>query len=250
MTDPLFDLEGKSIIVAGAASGLGRAIAHALKARGAHLTLSDLSGSGLSTVAGELGPEVATHQSDITSEADAASLTSYATQRFGGLDGVVNTAGVLHIAPALELDLERFRKSLDVNVTGAFVLSRAAARQMEKRGGRIVHLSSVSSLVTNLNYAAYAASKAALSQVVRVLAREWAPMGVTVNAIGPAMTETGMTSQFLSDDAFRAQALASIPMGRFGTALDLVGAIVLLLAPGGVFITGQTIYVDGGRTLT
>jgi NAD(P)-dependent dehydrogenase (short-subunit alcohol dehydrogenase family) len=108
----------------------------------------------------------------------------------------------------------------------------------------------VSSLVANLDYAAYATSKAALSQLVRVLAREWAPRGITVNAIGPAMTETGMTQVLLSDRQFRAQALASIPMGRFGTPHDLIGMVVLLLARAGAFITGQTIYVDGGRTLT
>ena len=115
--------------------------------------------------------------------------------------------------------------------------------------GRIVHFASVSSLVANVNYAAYASSKAALSQLVRVLAREWAPSGVSINAIGPAMTETGMTAGYLSDPDFRKQALSAIPMGRFGTPEDLVGLLVLLLAPGGSFITGQTIFVDGGRTL-
>jgi NAD(P)-dependent dehydrogenase (short-subunit alcohol dehydrogenase family) len=148
------------------------------------------------------------------------------------------------------MEVQRFRHTLDVNVTGALVLSRSAARAMGDRGGRIIHFASVSSLVANVNYAAYAASKAALSQLVRVLAREWADSGITVNAIGPAMTETGMTENFLSDPAFRAQALASIPLGRFGTPEDLIGPVILLLSQAGAFITGQTIYVDGGRTLT
>jgi NAD(P)-dependent dehydrogenase (short-subunit alcohol dehydrogenase family) len=121
---------------------------------------------------------------------------------------------------------------------------------MADQGGRIVHFASVSSLVANVDYAAYATSKAALVQLVRVLAREWAPRAVTVNAIGPAMTETGMTKTLLSDPQFRAQALASIPLGRFGQPEDLIGMVVLLLAAAGAFITGQTIYVDGGRTLT
>jgi NAD(P)-dependent dehydrogenase (short-subunit alcohol dehydrogenase family) len=120
---------------------------------------------------------------------------------------------------------------------------------MQDKGGRIVHFASVSSVVANINYAAYATSKAALSQLVRVLAREWAATGITVNAIGPAMTETGMTGGYLSDGSFRNQALASIPLGRFGTPEDLIGPLVLLLSPAGAFITGQTIYVDGGRTL-
>jgi NAD(P)-dependent dehydrogenase (short-subunit alcohol dehydrogenase family) len=103
--------------------------------------------------------------------------------------------------------------------------------------------------VANINYAAYATSKAALSQLVRVLAREWAATGITVNAIGPAMTETGMTGGYLSGASFRNQALASIPLGRFGAPEDLIGPLVLLLSSAGAFITGQTIYVDGGRTL-
>jgi NAD(P)-dependent dehydrogenase (short-subunit alcohol dehydrogenase family) len=201
-------------------------------------------------VAAELGPGVASRAADITREADADALMAHAVARFGRVDGVVNTAGLLRIAPALDLEVAQFRDTLDVNVTGALLLSRAAARAMADNGGRIVHLASVSSQVANLNYAAYASSKAALAQLVRVLAREWAPRAITVNAIGPAMTETGMTGTFLADPAFRAQALASIPMGRFGTPEDLVGMVVLLLAPAGAFITGQTIYVDGGRTLT
>jgi NAD(P)-dependent dehydrogenase (short-subunit alcohol dehydrogenase family) len=120
---------------------------------------------------------------------------------------------------------------------------------MGRRGGRVVHFASVSSHVANQNYAAYATSKAALSQMVRVLAREWAPDGITVNALGPAMTETGMTGSYLSDAEFRAQALSVIPLGRFGSPEDLIAPLMLLLAPGGSFITGQTLFVDGGRTL-
>ena len=113
----------------------------------------------------------------------------------------------------------------------------------------MVHIASVSSLVANPNYAAYASSKAALSHLIRVLAREWAPRNIRVNALGPAMTETPLTAPHLADATFQAGALASIPMGRFGQPDDLLAAMLLLIGPGGRFITGQTIYVDGGRTL-
>jgi NAD(P)-dependent dehydrogenase (short-subunit alcohol dehydrogenase family) len=249
MPDALFQIAGRSIVIAGAASGLGRAMARALSARRAHLTLADISAVPLEALAREVGPHVATCVADITREANADALMAQARECFGRVDGVVNTAGLLHVAPALALETERFKETLDVNVTGAFLLSRAAARAMQDKGGRLVHFASVSSVVANVNYAAYATSKAALSQLVRVLAREWAATGITVNAIGPAMTETGMTGGYLSDAAFRNQALASIPLGRLGTPEDLVGALVLLLSPAGAFITGQTIYVDGGRTL-
>ncbi|MBT3305859.1 MAG: SDR family oxidoreductase, partial [Alphaproteobacteria bacterium] len=141
-----------------------------------------------------------------------------------------------------------FRECIDVNLTGAFVLSQAVAEAMGENG-RIIHLASVSSLVANTQYAAYASSKAALSQLVRVLAREWAPKNITVNAIGPAMIETPMTEEYLAKPEFREQAVAVIPMGRLAEPRDLMGTIILLLADGGTFITGQTIYVDGGRTL-
>lgn len=249
MSDPLFDIACRSIVVAGAASGLGRAMAHALAARGVHVTIADSSPAPLAVLAQELGPDVAMQVADITREADTDALMALATERFGAVDGVVNTAGLLRIAPALALDAADFKETLDVNVTGALLLSRSAARAMRGKGGRIIHFASVSSTVANINYAAYATSKAALSQLIRVLAREWAPLGITVNAIAPAMTETGMTGKYLSDAGFREQALASIPLGRLGTPEDLFGVLILLLSAAGAFITGQTIYVDGGRTL-
>lgn len=250
MSDALFDVRGRSFVIAGAASGLGRAMAHALAARGARLTLADLAREPLERCAAEIGGGVAIVPADITDENAANEVMAGALARHGAIDGVINTAGLLRIAPAHDLDLDQFKATLDVNVTGAFLLSRAAARAMRGKGGRIVHFASVSSSVANVNYAAYATSKAALSQLVRVLAREWAADGILVNAIGPAMTETGMTGGYLSESGFRERALEAIPMGRFGTPDDLIGPLVLLLSQAGAFITGQTLFVDGGRTLT
>ena len=136
-----------------------------------------------------------------------------------------------------------------MNIAGAFFFSRTLVEAMRGRAGRIVHLASVSSFVANKGYAAYASSKAGLTQLVRVLAREWAAHGITVNAIGPALTETQLTKPYLKNAEFRQKAIEVIPMGRLGTTADIVAPILLLLAPGGAFITGQTIYIDGGRTL-
>jgi len=171
-----------------------------------------------------------------------------AVEKFGGVDGALNAAGVFAFGLALDLSEQAFRHSLDVNVTGSLLFSRAAAKAM-RPGGRIVHLASVSSFVANPKYVAYATAKAALTQLVRVLAREWAPSGITVNAIGPAMMETQMIAPYLADSAFRAAAISVIPMGRLATPEELIGTALLLLSPAGGFITGQTIYVDGGRTL-
>lgn len=249
MSDPLFSIEGRSIIIAGAASGLGRALSLALASRGALLTLMDLVRDPLLELASACGSQTLAQVVDVTDERSVTDAVHAAQAAHGKIDALVNSAGLLRIAPAHDLTEAQFKASLDVNVTGAFLLSRAAARAMAANGGRIVHFASVSSLVANKNYAAYSTSKAALSQLVKVLAREWAGDGITVNTIGPAMTETGMTGSYLSDEAFRAQALAAIPMGRFGTPDDLLGPLILLLSPAGKFITGQTLYVDGGRTL-
>lgn len=248
MQDALFDIAGRVVVVAGGANGLGRAMALELARRGAMVEILDRVSADL--IAGD---RLVAHTADITDEHAVECVLEEIQARRGAVWGLVNCAGILRIADAIDLPLDAFRASLEINVTGAFVLSRSAAKRMllsrGGSGGRIVHLSSVSSLVSNTRYAAYASSKAALSHLVRVLGREWAADGVTVNAIGPAMTETGMTAAHLDDPERKAQALSVIPMGRFGTPDDLVGAMIYLLSPAGAFVTGQTLYVDGGRTL-
>ncbi|MDZ7749199.1 MAG: SDR family oxidoreductase [Halofilum sp. (in: g-proteobacteria)] len=181
---------------------------------------------------------------------DPAPGRSSGPPKAGALDVLVNSAGRLHLAPALELDGDDFESVLRLNAAGAFLIAREAARAMKDTGGgRVITIASVSSRVTNPGYAAYATSKGALVQLTRILALEWAQYGITVNAIGPAMTPTAMTENYLEETGSRQYALDCIPMGRFGTPGDLFGTALLLAAPGGGFITGQTLYVDGGRTL-
>jgi NAD(P)-dependent dehydrogenase (short-subunit alcohol dehydrogenase family) len=248
MSDPLFDIRGKTYLVAGAGGGLGSVIARALNERGASLVLFDIDEAALERVGAEI-PAALTRIADINDQAALSKVMQLARQRFDGIDGAVNAAGLLPMAAAASIDEAVFRECIDVNLTAAFLFSRTVAEQMRDSGGRIVHLASVSSLVANLEYAAYASSKAGLAQLVRVLAREWAPNNILVNAIGPALTETPLTRDYLSNPGFRSNAIAAIPMGRLGEAADLIGTLVLLLSPAGGFITGQTIYVDGGRTL-
>mgnify|MGYP001811734083 FL=1 len=248
-SDPLFDVAGQSIVVVGAAGGLGSAMARSLAYRGARLMLSDLDAGALDALAHDIAGDVRWQIADITDETATAGLMQAAADAFGGIDVLINATGIFTVGPAQELPVDDFRRALDVNVTGALLLSRAAANHMGRDGGSILHIASVSSQVANFDYAAYASSKAALAQLVRVLAREWAPRRIRVNALGPAMTETPLTAPQLSDPAFQEQALAVIPLGRFGLPGDLLAPMLMLVGPGGAFITGQTIYVDGGRTL-
>jgi len=246
--DPLFDVRGKTYLIAGAAGGIGSVLARALFDRGARLVLFDIDPDALARV-GESLPDALLQVGDMNDQQSLSELMRVIEDRFGNLDGAVNAAGLLPIAAAATFDEAVFRQCIDVNLTAAFLFSRTVAEHMGDGGGRIVHIASVSSFVSNAEYAAYASSKAGLAQLIRVLAREWAPKNILVNAIGPALTETPLTADYLSEPTFRRHAIAAIPMGRLGEADDLTGTLLLLLSPGGGFITGQTIYVDGGRTL-
>lgn len=252
MSDPLFNIEGRVILLAGGARGLGCALARGLAARGARLVVADrLAEEGRETVAALPGEGHVFQPLDLTDESSVRSAVAQTVERFGRLDVALNSAGIAIMTPALEMSQADFERTMAVNVTGALLLSQEAARIMKPQGGGcIVHLASVSSRVVNPHYAAYSTSKAALSQLVKILALEWAQDRITVNAIGPAMTPTPLTEpQLLADEERRRKALALIPMGRFGTPEDLLGAMLLLVSPAGAFITGQTLYVDGGRTL-
>lgn len=248
--DPLFDLRGRVILVAGAAGGLGRALAEELHRRGARLGLMDLPGPALDDLTAAL-PGARAVPADITDAGALAAAFDTLVAALGPPDGAMNAAGVLKTGPGLEMSPGTLRQTFEVNVTGAFAFSQAVARRMidAKRQGAILHLSSVSSMVANPGYAAYSPSKAALSQMVRVLGREWAAEGLRVNAIGPSLARTQMTRGALAAPEQRKAALALIPMGRFCEPEDLVGPTVMLLSDAGRYISGQTLHVDGGRTL-
>ncbi len=249
-TDPLFSVAGRSVLIAGAAGALGQALAHAFAERDARISVADIDLASVESVAEKLpGTGHFAVAMDVTDEASCKRAVTTAKEGLGSVDVVINGTGVFPVAPALELDRERFDSALQVNLTGAFLLARAAAPLMiESGGGRIITLASVSSQVANPGYAAYASSKAGLKQLTRVLAREWAKHHITVNAIGPAMVLTPLTEAYLRSTDNYEYALSCIPMGRFARPDDIIGMALLLASQAGAFVTGQTIYVDGGRT--
>lgn len=249
--DTLFDVSGRTVLIAGGAGGLGRVLAAALAERGARVVVADIRVREAEHVAaalpgaGHLGCAL-----DVRDEDSCAAAVARAVALGGRLDVLINSAGEFHLGPSLSLSGEAFASTLATNTTGVFLMSRAAARAMaEDGGGRVITLASVSSRVTNPDYAAYATSKGALVQLTRILALEWASANVTVNAVGPAMTRTPMTERYLADETNREYARRRIPLGRLATPEDIVGAVVFLASPAGAFVTGQTVYVDGGRTL-
>ncbi len=249
----LFDLSGRVALVAGGGGGLGQAIARGLADWGARLLIADLDRGRAEAVAREIakiGPARALTV-DVTSPDSVRSLVENLVAVEGRIDVLVNAAGVLAVMPAVDLSLETWRQTLDLNLTGVFVMSQAVGSVMLRQGrGKVINIASVSSTVANPGYAAYAASKGGVAQLTRVLGLEWCRHGIQVNAIGPAFTETDLTRPYLAADTARRQlVLDKIPAGRLGEPSDLVGAAVFLASAASDFVVGQLIYVDGGRTL-
>lgn len=254
MTDSLFDIRGSVILLAGGAGGLGAPLAKAFVDRGARVLIADLDERLAAHTAERLqgrGDEAASIALDVTDPKSCTAAVDKAVSAWGRLDGLINASGIYKVDAALDLKDDAWDSTIAINLSGAFHLARAAGRKMvEQRHGRIVTLASVSSAVVNPHYAAYAASKAGVSHLTRVLALEWAPSGVTVNAIGPAAIPTPLAQPIFDDERRRETMLSRIPMGRFGTPQDLIGAAVFLLSPAAAFVTGQTLFVDGGRTIS
>ena len=234
---PARPLEGKGAVVTGASRGIGRAVAERLESLGASVaTLQRSAGPGL-WIEVDLG------------DADAAErAVEDAAERLGRLDIAVSNAGAMVRATALELALEDWRRVLEVNLTGAFVVTRAAARRFVAQGdgGRIVHIASMMSFHAGINTAAYAASKGGVAQLTKAQANEWAPLGIRVNAVAPGWVETELT-QALRDDPVRFKEIsARIPVGRWAHGEDVAGAVAFLCLPESEYINGHVLPVDGG----
>jgi NAD(P)-dependent dehydrogenase (short-subunit alcohol dehydrogenase family) len=248
----LFELGGRVALVTGARQGVGRAMALALARAGASVAVTSRDAASLGELAAELDAIGAEHLElalELTDAASIVAVVAATTQRFGRLDVLVNNAGVSIRRAATDYTAAEWDEVLSTNLRAPFLLAQAAAPAMTSPGGRIVNVSSTFARAAVGGRAPYAASKAGLEQLTRALAVEWAPRGITVNAIAPGATPTETRRAVLgTEEAVRART-AEIPLGRLGTPEDLVGALLLLAGEAGSFITGQTIVVDGGFTL-
>ncbi|MDA0159243.1 SDR family oxidoreductase [Solirubrobacter ginsenosidimutans] len=225
-------MAGRVALVTGARQGVGRSIATALAEAGAEVIgTSREAGDGLRAL-------------DVADPQQIDALMA----EIGRLDILVNNAGLSIRRPAGEYAVDEWDAVLDVNLRGPFLMARAAAARMPG-GGRIINLSSTYARATVTERAPYAASKAGLEHLTRVLALEWAPRGILVNAVAPGLTDTETRAAVLADPEQAARRAAEIPLGRIGEADDVAGAVLLLASEAGRFITGQTIVVDGGYTL-
>ncbi len=239
-------LQGRRALVVGA-GGFGTACSRELVRCGAEVYLADRDEEQLAAV-GE--PAVRTGVWDVVEHGASEDLVAAATAALGGFDVMVHAVGVNDRRPVLELELEDWRRVLDVNLTSAFTLGRAAGRRMVEQGhGRIVFFSSVSGLLAHPHHAPYAASKGAMNMLAKVMAVEWADKGVTVNAVAPGYTESALTQDYLARPGIREGLEGKVPARRLGTLDDVVGPVLFLCSSRAAFMTGQVLYVDGGRTL-
>ncbi len=249
--ETMWNFAGARALVAGA-GGIGGAVARALAHAGADVIALDRDPVRLDELAGTAtAGRVRGHSADLTSASACREAVAGAAELLGGrIEVFVHAVGMNDRRPVLETPDELWDRIAAVNLGSAFWLGRAVGALMVPAGhGRIVYLSSVSGLLAHRDHAPYAATKGGVNQLMRVMAREWAPHGVTVNAVAPGYTETGLTRAYLARPGVRASMEALVPAGRLGTPEDLVGPTLFLASDASAFVTGQVLYADGGRTL-
>ena len=240
--------KGKVAIVTGASRGIGRSIALALAAHGAKIVAVDMAPEGVETLAAEIkamGGEAIAVQGNVTLQADAERMFDAATEAFGRADILVNNAGITRDALLLRMKDDDWDAVLTVNLKGAFLCTRAAAKVMAKqRYGRIINIASIVGQMGNAGQANYCASKAGLIGLTKSNARELAKRNVTVNAVAPGFIATDMTE--VLPEKVKQELTAQIPMERLGSADDIAHAVLFLASEQSGYITGQVIGVNGG----
>ena len=237
-------LQGKRAVVTGAAQGIGRAIAAAFVAEGAQVLLADIDAEGAARTAADLGQQAFT--ADVSRKSEIERIFARVSEDWGSLDILVNNAGVTHAAELDDLTEDDFDRVFAINLKAALWATQAAARLMAP-GSTVVNMSSVNAVLAIPNQIPYAISKGAIKQLTNVTALALAPKGIRVNAIGPGSIMTAMLQGIMSDQAEQDRILSRTPLGRWGEPEEVAAIAVFLASSESSYITGQTIYPDGGR---
>lgn len=250
-------LEGKVAIVTGAAQGIGRACAERLAHEGAKVVVSDMNeteGPKVVAAINATGGVARYAYADVSERPDVHNLMAAAVEAYGRLDVMVNNAGVVDDVPFLDLSEAEFDRILRTNLKGTFLCAQAAARQMVKQldagdgpAGAIVNMSSVNAWFGLPDHVAYSTSKGGVSQLTKSMAIALSSYGIRVNAVGPGTIDTPLIKDVVKDAAFREKVLSRTPLGRFGQPSEVAAVVVWLASQEASYLTGTTIFADGGR---
>lgn len=256
-------LKGKNVLVTGASSGIGQAIAIRFASEGANVAINyrrnpaeakETEDLAIKQACGQIencGVKSLLVQADVSQEADVVKMISEVVDQFGSLDILINNAGIQIAGAAHEIKIEEFDRVLAVNLRGAYMCAREAIKNFiaQDRGGIIINISSVHEIIPKPDYVGYSVSKGGMENLTRSLALEYAHKNIRVNAIGPGATITPINKAWIDDPEKKAQVESKIPMGRAGTSEEMAAAVAFLASDEAAYITGQTLFIDGGLTL-
>jgi gluconate 5-dehydrogenase len=245
-------LRDRTVLVAGA-GGIGGVSVLAMADLGARVLAVDVDQARLTQLADEVrerGGHLEVIATDLSEPENCRSVVKEAAGRLGSIEVFLHAVGRNSRLPILDLDDDTWSDLVNLNLSTAYWTGQAVGRQMCAAGyGRMVFVSSVSGLLAHAHHAPYAATKGGLNQLVRVMAREWAPQGVTVNAVAPGYIETDLTRDYLAQPSIREDLVSLVPAGRLGTATEVADAVTFLASDRAAFVNGHVLYVDGGRVL-
>lgn len=255
-------LAGKNALITGASSGIGQAIAIRLATEGCNIAINYRKSSedaeeteemAMQRACGqveECGMKSLLVQGDVSQEEDIIEMVNTVVEQFGSLDILINNAGIQKECPSHEISTKDFDNVLSVNLRGAFLCAREAIKHfLEQNRGIIINVSSVHEIIPRPFYASYSISKGGMENLTKTLALEYAEHGIRVNAIAPGATITPINQAWVDDPEQKAIVESHIPMGRAGTAEEMAAAVAFLASDEAAYITGQTLFIDGGLTL-